>query len=289
MISNVSEYKSYSPSSNLNGYLNQIYSLPILTFEEEQELARKSYFQDDVQAAKKLALHHLRFVVHIAKGFYGYGLSKADLIQEGNIGLIKAIKKFDPEKGFRLATFASYLIKSEIYDFVLKNWKIVKIATTKAQKKLFFNLKKYKKSYNWFSDKEIKHISEDLGISSKDVRQMEGRILMSDKAFECENKDDDSMGKSSYKVEYSQDSKDEPEKNYLEYQSKKDYSHSIENAIKILDERSLDIIKSRWLAEDENKLTLHDLAKKYSISAERVRQIEKKALEKMKNKIEVSC
>jgi RNA polymerase sigma-32 factor len=219
-----------NPGSDLDRYLSQVYSIPVLTREEELELTQEFFKTEDVQIAHKLVISHLRFVVHIAKSYAGYGLPLADIIQEGNLGLLKAVKKFDPEKGVRLVSFAVHWIKAEIHEFILKNWRIVKIATTKAQRKLFFNLRSKKKSTGWLTDKEARKIAEDLDVSYKEVNH--GALLKN---------------------------------------------------IASLDKRSQDIIRARWL--DDAKLTLNELAERYSVSAERIRQIEATAFKKLKTSL----
>ncbi|MDG1734002.1 MAG: RNA polymerase sigma factor RpoH [Thalassotalea sp.] len=267
---------------SIESYMQSAYSIPMLTAEQEHELACRLYHEDDLTAAQDLIMSHLRFVIHIAKGYSGYGLPQADLIQEGNVGLMKAVKRFNPDVGVRLVSFAVHWIKAEIHEFVLKNWRIVKVATTKAQRKLFFNLRKNKKRLGWFSNEEVNTVADTLGVTTKDVLEMESRMSSSDQAFDITDGDDDS---GSYSGSFSP-------AQFLEDKSS-DLSAEVEgnnwddhvngqlfSAMSSLDERSQDIIRSRWLTDD--KATLQDLADKYEISAERVRQLEKNALNKLK-------
>ena len=264
--------------ANLDTYINWAYQIPILSEAEERELTQNLHESGDLDSAKKLILAHLRYVVKIARGYTGYGLPLADLIQEGNVGLMKAVRRFDPAYGVRLVTLAVYWIKSEIHDFVVKNWRIVKVATTKAQRKLFFNLRGYKKKLgSWFTSDEIEQIATDLNVSKKEVTMMEQRLHAIDSAFDAPEDDDtaflapcncleDKSANPAFIVEKQDD----------EIKGGQDLSM----AIKQLDGRSQDIIHSRWLADP--KATLHDLAAKYSVSAERIRQLEKNAMKKIK-------
>ena len=269
-------------SGSIEAYVQSAYSIPMLSAEREQELATRLHQDNDLQAAQELIMSHLRFVIHIAKGYAGYGLPQADLIQEGNVGLMKAVKRFNPEVGVRLVSFAVHWIKAEIHEFVLKNWRIVKVATTKAQRKLFFNLRKNKKRLGWFSKDEINNVAETLGVSEKDVLEMESRMSNQDQAFELSSDDDDSASASGSfsPAQYLEDKGSDlatlvEDENYEAHANKR-----LANALVALDERSQDIVKTRWL--DDNKATLQELAAKYSISAERVRQLEKNALGKLK-------
>lgn len=263
---------------SLGSYIHWVNQIPLLTLEEEQELTKRLKEFNDLEAARKLVMSHLRFVVRVARGYNGYGLQQADLIQEGNIGLMKAVKRFDPSVGVRLVSFAVHWVRAEIHEFVLRNWRIVKIATTKAQRKLFFNLRKMAKKRGWFSDDEVAAVSEELNVSHKDVRQMEARLNHYDEAFNS----------------YASDSEDNwsaPE-HYLEDHSfnpaltleNSDWQDSREKklhtALKQLDDRSQDILAQRWLTD--KKATLHDLAAQYNVSAERVRQLEKNAMQKVR-------
>lgn len=268
-------------SGSIESYMQSAYSIPMLTAEEEHDLATSLYEENDLQAAQKLIMSHLRFVIHIAKGYSGYGLAQADLVQEGNVGLMKAVKRFNPEVGVRLVSFAVHWIKAEIHEYVLKNWRIVKVATTKAQRKLFFNLRKNKKRLGWFSNDEVNTVAESLGVSTKDVLEMENRMSSHDQAFELSSDDDDTgtsnFSPALYLEDKQSDLADEVENANWESHA----NNRLSTALVALDERSQDIIKTRWLAED--KSTLQDLANKYQISAERVRQLEKNALNKLKN------
>ena len=270
-----------APTGNIESYIRMANQYPILTAAQEKELAERYYYDEDVEAAKQLILSHMRFVIHIARGYLGYGLPLADLIQEGNIGLMKAVKRFDPNVGVRLVSFAVHWVKAEIHEYVLKNWRIVKVATTKAQRKLFFNLRKNKNRLAWFNEEEIKRVAQDLGVSEDEVREMESRMTGQDLGFDLPSgeDDDDAYTPSMYLEDNSSNFADElaDEEHTGEATAKLAY------ALSTLDERSQDIIKTRWL--DENKLTLHDLAAKYNISAERVRQLENAALKKIKDAI----
>lgn len=268
-------------SGSIEAYVQSAYSIPMLTAEREHELATRLYGDNDLQAAQELIMSHLRFVVHVAKGYAGYGLPQADLIQEGNVGLMKAVKRFDPEKGVRLVSFAVHWIKAEIHEFVLRNWRIVKVATTKAQRKLFFNLRKNKKRLGWFSNDEVSHVAEALGVTKKDVMEMESRMTSQDQTFEMSNDDDDNaMGGSFAPAQYLEDASSDIAQEVEESNWEQHANNRLANALVALDERSQDIIKTRWLNED--KSTLQELANKYDISAERVRQLEKNALSKLK-------
>ena len=262
-----------SCTGSIDTYINHVMSIPVLSTEEEVALAKNLNNENDLGAAKKLIMHNLRYVVYIAKSYSGYGLNLSDLIQEGNIGLMKAVKKYDPEKNLKLITFAIYSIKSEIHEFVIKNWKIVKIATTKAQRKLFFNLRSKKSSLSNLSSNEASLIARDLGVGVQDVIEMEKRISNTDLAIE--DKDEENFTPSLY-LKSNEPQPDE----ILEINEKKDLANKLHDVIQNLDERSKDIIQSRWLSN--NKLTLEDLSSKYGISRERVRQIENESLMKLK-------
>ncbi len=262
-----------SCTGSIDTYINHVMSIPVLSTEEEVALAKNLNNENDLGAAKKLIMHNLRYVVYIAKSYSGYGLNLSDLIQEGNIGLMKAVKKYDPEKNLKLITFAIYSIKSEIHEFVIKNWKIVKIATTKAQRKLFFNLRSKKSSLSNLSSNEASLIARDLGVGVQDVIEMEKRINNTDLAIE--DKDEENFSPSLY-LKSNEPQPDE----ILEINEKKVLTNKLHDVIKNLDERSKDIIQSRWLSN--NKLTLEDLSSKYGISRERVRQIENESLMKLK-------
>ena len=268
-----------NPGSDLDRYLSQVYSIPVLTREEELELTQEFFKTEDVQIAHKLVISHLRFVVHIAKSYAGYGLPLADIIQEGNLGLLKAVKKFDPEKGVRLVSFAVHWIKAEIHEFILKNWRIVKIATTKAQRKLFFNLRSKKKNTGWLTDEEAKRIAKELDVSVKEVMHMENRLNSADSPFDAPTDEEDNE-KAFSPSQYLEDNSFNPE-DITEQKNYEDVNHTaLLKNISALDKRSQDIIRARWL--DDNKITLNELADKYSVSAERIRQIEATAFKKLK-------
>ena len=268
-----------SPGANLESYINSIHNVGILSREDERKLAEDLYYRNDLDAARKLVLAHLRFVVHVAKTYSGYGLSEADLIQEGNIGLMKAVRRFNPEIGVRLISFAVHWIKAEIHEYVLRNWKIVKIATTKAQRKLFFNLRSKKKGLSWLTEEEIKNISKDLGVKPSEVKEMEKRLSGIDLSFDpLEGDDEDTYG--STPSSYLEDTSSNPAEIIEKENDLGLNTTQLYEALKQLDERSRDIIYDRWLSDE--KLTLHELADKYGISAERVRQIEQKAMKKVK-------
>ena len=262
-----------SCTGSIDTYINHVMSIPVLSTEEEVALAKNLNNENDLGAAKKLIMHNLRYVVYIAESYSGYGLNLSDLIQEGNIGLMKAVKKYDPEKNLKLITFAIYSIKSEIHEFVIKNWKIVKIATTKAQRKLFFNLRSKKTNLSNLSSNQASLIAQDLGVGIQDVMEMEKRINNSDLAIE--DKDVENFTPSVY-LKSNEPQPDE----ILEINEKNLLANKLHDVIKNLDERSKDIIQSRWLSN--NKLTLEDLSSKYGISRERVRQIENESLKKLK-------
>ena len=269
------------PGANLAAYVQAVSSIPVLSVERERELAEDLYFNENLEAARELVMSHLRFVVHIARSYSGYGLAEADLIQEGNVGLMKAVKRFDPERGVRLVTFAVHWIKAEMHEYILRNWRIVKVATTKAQRKLFFNLRSAKKTLSWLSAEEAQAVADDLGVDVAEVHRMEGRLTSRDMAYDApESDDDDAWQAPQY---YLEDHSADPA---LEVESS-DYRENSEQQLHLalgeLDERSRDILSQRWLAED--KATLHQLADKYGVSAERIRQLEQNAMKKLKASI----
>lgn len=270
---------------NLAGFLKVANNAPILSAEAEARLARRYRDDNDVDAARELVLSQLRHVIHVAKGFTGYGLPVADLIQEGNIGLMKAVKNFDPDRGIRLVSYAVHWIKAEIYEYVLKNWKIVKIATTKAQRKLFFNLRKSRKSLSAMSELETTDLAERLDVPIQTVRDMEQRMTSSDVAFDGIDSDDDEFTTSP--AGYLPDMRYNPEQVVMNEQTSSLNEESLYAAIEDLDERSKDIVQRRWLNEDGEKATLHELAAEYNVSAERIRQIEANAMQKMKSRIAI--
>jgi RNA polymerase sigma-32 factor len=267
------------PGRDLTAYIATVNSVAVLTPEQERELSKLYYYENDVDAARQLVLAHLRFVVHMAKSYSGYGLSLADLIQEGNVGLMKAVKRFDPEVGVRLISFAVHWIKAEMHEFILRNWRIVKIATTKAQRKLFFNLRSSKKRLGWLNNEEAEAVAKDLGVDAKVVRQMEGRMSSYDMPFDCEpDADDDVAFKAP--ANYLEDRDSDIAVSIEESEWEEVTNGHLHQALAELDDRSKDILASRWLTDD--KATLHELADKYSVSAERIRQLEKNAMNKIK-------
>jgi len=266
------------PVGSLDAYIQAVGAVPVLSKEDEQALAIRFREQDDLDAARQLVMAHLRFVVHIAKGYTGYGLPLNDLIQEGNIGLMKAVKRFDPEYDVRLVSFAVHWIRAEIHEFVLRNWRIVKVATTKAQRKLFFNLRKAKKSLAWLTYAETQAIAEDLGVRPKEVTEMEKRLHARDAIFDpAPNADDE---RAFTPAAYLPSADSDPAKLVETADFNNDASERMTAAVRTLDDRSRHIIESRWLTE--NKLTLHELADHYGISAERVRQVEANAIKKLR-------
>ncbi|CDG22675.1 RNA polymerase sigma-32 factor [Xenorhabdus poinarii G6] len=273
------------PQGSLEGYIRASNAYPMLSAEEEKELAERLHYQGDLDAAKKLILSHLRFVVHVARSYAGYGLPQADLIQEGNIGLMKAVRRFNPEVGVRLVSFAVHWIKAEIHEYVLRNWRIVKVATTKAQRKLFFNLRKAKQRLGWFNQDEIDLVAQELGVTSKDVRVMESRMSAQDMAFDMSSDDDNHDSNPVAPVLYLQDKASDFADGIEEDNWENHAADKLFVAMEGLDERSQDIIRSRWL-DDDNKITLQELADKYGVSAERVRQLEKNAMKKLRLAIE---
>ena len=267
------------PGVNLGSYIQSVSRVAVLTADEERALAERLHFHDDLDAARQLVLAHLRFVVHIAKSYSGYGLPQADLIQEGNIGLMKAVKRYDPTMGVRLVSFAVHWIKAEIHEYVIKNWRIVKVATTKAQRKLFFNLRSMKKSSRGLTQSEAAAIAEDLNVSTRDVFEMEGRLLSHDTALEGSIDDDDEKAAKA-PIHYLEDHRYDPA---LLVEADDTESRNTDNlmaAIHALDTRSQAILARRWLSED--KATLHELADEFGVSAERIRQLEKNAMDKVR-------
>jgi len=267
------------PGQNLESYMQAVSRIPILSAEEEKDLAERLYYKEDLEAARTLVMSHLRFVVHIAKSYSGYGLAQGDLIQEGNVGLMKAVKRFNPEVGVRLVSFAVHWIKAEIHEFILKNWRIVKIATTKAQRKMFFNLRSAKKSLSWFSNAEVESVASDLGVTPETVRQMEGRLSSSDMAFDASVDDDDDSAFQS-PSQYLEDHRYDPATLLENGNWEADSNYRLEEAMADLDERSRNILVQRWLSD--GKSTLHELADEYGVSAERIRQLEKNAMKKIR-------
>ncbi|RLA54348.1 MAG: RNA polymerase sigma factor RpoH [Gammaproteobacteria bacterium] len=272
-----------APGGNLSAYMQGTSSIAVLSVEEEKALAERLYYEDDVESARQLVMAHLRFVVHIARSYNGYGLPLADLIQEGNVGLMKAVRRFNPEKGVRLVSFAVHWIKAEIHEYVLRNWRIVKVATTKAQRKLFFNLRGSKKRLAWLTNDEAAAVAEDLGVDVKQVHEMEKRLSARDAGYDVGVDDDD---ESAYQApaQYLEDRSADPAMIVEEADWEADSHDRLSKALAQLDERSQDILQQRWL--NEAKVTLHDLAAKYSISAERIRQLEQGAMKKIRIALE---
>jgi len=270
-------------SGSLDQYIQNAQTMPMLTLEEEREYARRLIEHGDLEAAQQLVMSHLRFVIRIARGYQGYGLPLADLIQEGNVGLMKAVKRFDTDHNVRLVSFAVHWIRAEIHEYVLKNWRIVKVATTKAQRKLFFNLRSSKKRLGWFSKEEVEGVAKDLGVKPETVLEMESRLSNYDMAFDATSDDDDDamVSPSTYLASATSD----PEQQLESDDWKDQRTQALTESLAGLDDRSRDILMSRWM-DEENKATLHDLAAKYGISAERVRQLEKNAMKKMRTVLE---
>ena len=269
-----------SPGKDIESYLSSVHAIPNLTKEQEQELALKLYEEDDLDAARQLVIHHLRFVVHIARSYQGYGLPLGDIIQEGNVGLMKAVDKYDPHRGVKLVSFAVHWIKAEIHEYILKNWRLVKIATTKAQRKLFFNLRGKKKSLEWLTKEEAESIASDLNVDVKDVLHMENRLSSNDSSFDAPvqtGNDEEVMSPS----QYLEDKRYDPEVIVANEQAEQVNRSELVEALKMLDDRSKDILQRRYLSDQ--KATLHDLADEYEVSAERIRQIENTALKKLKS------
>jgi RNA polymerase sigma-32 factor len=268
-----------TPGANLNAYIQGTATVPILSIEEERSLGEALYYEEDLDAARRLVMSHLRFVVHIARSYSGYGLPLADLIQEGNVGLMKAVRRFNPEKGVRVVSFAVHWIKAEIHEFILRNWRIVKVATTKAQRKLFFNLRSAKKELQWLTADEAKAVADDLGVELKDVKEMEMRLYARDAAFDAPaDEDEDSVQYAP--VFFLNDKNADPAEQVEKDDYEGDNNYRLAEAVKSLDERSQDILQRRWL--EDKKATLHQLADEYGVSAERIRQLEKNAMKKVR-------
>jgi len=269
-----------SALGSLDAYIGAVHQIPVLSVEDEQALARRFREQDDLDAARELVHSHLRFVVHVARGYNGYGLPLGDLIQEGNIGLMKAVKRFDPEVGVRLVSFAVHWIRAEMHEYILKNWRIVKVATTKAQRKLFFNLRKSKKRLGWLNAAEVSAVAKDLNVSEREVLEMESRLSGRDIGFDAPASDDDDHAPPSPSAYLMTDDED-PSEAYERMDSEDHQLQLLREGMSRLDDRSRDIIRRRWL-DDDNKVTLQELADEYGVSAERIRQVEANALKKMK-------
>ncbi len=270
------------PGANLPAYVQAVGSIPILSVERERELAEDLYFNDNLQAARELVMSHLRFVVHIARSYSGYGLAEADLIQEGNVGLMKAVKRYNPEKGVRLVSFAVHWIKAEMHEYILRNWRIVKVATTKAQRKLFFNLRGAKKTLAWLSAEEAQAVADDLGVDVKEVQRMEGRLSSRDLAYDMPSDADDDDAWQAPQA-FLQDHSADPAQMVESSDWQQNSEAQLHEALAGLDERSRDILAQRWLSEE--KSTLHQLAAQYEVSAERIRQLEQNAMKKLRTAI----
>ena len=285
MTTDVAQYNlALAPITDLSAYSNVVHNTPLLSAEEEYQLATRLQENGDRDAAQRLILSHLRFVNRIAKGYSGYGLPVADLVQEGNIGLMKAVKRFDPTKGVRLVSFAVHWIRAEIHEYVIRNWRIVKIATTKAQRKLFFNLRSAKKRLGWLNQEEVEAVAEDLGVTAENVMEMERRLASPDASFDLPSDSDDDEHSFS-PVGYLTGPEDADPSLALEHDDYATHqSKRLENALSTLDDRSRDIVSQRWLNEG-GKATLHNLADQYQVSAERIRQIENNAMKKLKHLI----
>ena len=266
------------PGANLTAYVQAVSSIPVLSPERERKLAEDLYYNDNLQAARELVMSHLRFVVHIARSYSGYGLAEADLIQEGNVGLMKAVKRFNPEKGVRLVSFAVHWIRAEMHEYILRNWRIVKVATTKAQRKLFFNLRSAKKSLAWLTADEALAVAEDLGVDVTEVQRMEGRLASRDLAYDLQDTDDESSWQAPQA--YLEDHGADPALMVESSDWRESSEARLQDAMADLDDRSRDILARRWLAE--SKATLHELAAQYEVSAERIRQLEQNAMKKLR-------
>jgi RNA polymerase sigma-32 factor len=270
------------PTGNIDAYISAAYQIPVLTPDEEHELAVRLRDQDDMEAARRLVMSHLRFVIRIARGYLGYGLPLPDLIQEGSVGLMKAVKRFEPDVGVRLVSFAVHWIRAEIHEYILRNWRIVKVATTKAQRKLFFNLRSAKKRLGWFTREEVLGVAEELGVKPETVLEMESRLANQDLAFDGDDSDDDAPSAPST---YLPDMRMEPAAALEREDTASDRRDRLLSALEDLDDRSKTILQARWLTE--KKQTLHELAQQFGVSAERIRQIEKNAMTKLRAQLEV--
>ena len=269
-----------SALGSLDAYIGAVHQIPVLTVEDEQSLARRFRDGEDLDAARELVHSHLRFVVHVARGYNGYGLQLGDLIQEGNIGLMKAVKRFDPDMGVRLVSFAVHWIRAEMHEFILKNWRIVKVATTKAQRKLFFNLRKSKTRLGWMNDAEVTAVAADLNVSKREVLEMESRLSGRDIGFDAPSDEDDDHAPPSPGA-YLMTQEEDPSQAYEREDTEGNKLELLREGMAGLDKRSRDIVMRRWL-DDDSKITLQELADEYGVSAERIRQIEANALKKMK-------
>ena len=272
------------PVGSIEAYAQAVVRIPMLSADEEHELAMRLRDDNDLDAARRLVMSHLRFVVHIARGYSGYGLPQADLIQEGNIGLMKAVKHFDPTMNVRLVSFAVHWVRAEMHEFILRNWRIVKVATTKAQRKLFFNLRSNKKHLGWFSSEEVDAVAKKLGVGADVVREMEMRMSGYDASFDPYADDDDSEHGNFAPAAYLADARADPAVQLEGSNWETNNTEKLAHALTVLDQRSRDIVQRRWLTD--SKATLHDLADQYQISAERIRQLEKNAMQKLKQALE---
>jgi RNA polymerase sigma-32 factor len=270
------------PTGNIDAYISAAYQIPVLSADEERDLAERLRDQGDMEAARRLVLSHLRFVIRIARGYLGYGLPLPDLIQEGSVGLMKAVRRFEPDMGVRLVSFAVHWIRAEIHEYILRNWRIVKVATTKAQRKLFFNLRSAKKRLGWFSREEVEGVADELGVKPETVLEMEARLASQDLAFDGDESDDDE-GPSAPST-YLPDMRMEPASMIEREDTLADRRERLLSALEDLDDRSKTILQERWLRE--KKQTLHELAQQFGVSAERIRQIEKNAMTKMRLQLE---
>jgi RNA polymerase sigma-32 factor len=278
IVTRLGDHSLAGPLGSLDAYLDRVGRIPVLTREEERELAERFRKEEDLAAARQLVLSHLRFVVHIARGYSGYGLPVGDLIQEGNVGLMKAVKRFDPSLNVRLVSFAVHWIRAEIHEYVLRNWRLVKIATTKAQRKLFFNLRRMKKNLTWLSAEETAAVARDLGVTEGEVTEMEKRLAARDLSFDPTPESDEEEVYSPAAYLPSPDA--DPAEQVESAESSEDESDRLREAMERLDARSREIVQRRWMTDD--KATLHELADKYGVSAERIRQIESSAIGKLR-------
>ena len=278
-MNNIMALQPAFPTGSIEAYIHAVNEIPMISAEEEQALARRLLENNDLDAARQLVMSHLRFVVRVARGYRGYGLPQSDLIQEGNIGLMKAVKRFNPEIGVRLVSFAVHWIRAEIHEFILRNWRIVKVATTKAQRKLFFNLRSSKKRLGWMNQDEVNAVARDLGVSAADVIEMEKRLSVFDASYDGPAEDDRETDGFS-PAGYLEDGRASPEEQLATDQVDALNRQKLTTALQSLDERSREIIRQRWL--NEEKATLHTLAAEYGVSAERIRQLESNAMKKMR-------
>ena len=267
------------PTGNLDQYIHAAFKFPVLSADEEHSLALRLKNDDDLDAARELVMSHLRFVVHIARGYNGYGLALGDLVQEGNIGLMKAVKRFDPDAGVRLVSYAVHWVRAEIHEFVLRNWRIVKVATTKSQRKLFFNLRSKKKRLGWLNQEEVNSVAEDLGVKPEVVMEMESRLSGQDIGFDLTAADDDEDSRQFAPAAYLTDESNDPALTIEQDDWHSETTNHLSIALEQLDDRSRTILQERWLTDQ--KSTLHELAARYGVSAERIRQLEKNAISKL--------